>query len=60
MVYAAIAQCPVFGGSLKSVDAKKITDMRGVVKVVRLEDAVVVVAKESWWNAQQAAPRITD
>ena len=54
MVYAAIAQCPVFGGSLKSVDAKKIADMRGVVKVVRLEDAVVVVAKESWWNAQQA------
>lgn len=54
MVYAAIAQCPVFGGSLKSVDAKKIADMRGVVKVVPLEDAVVVVAKESWWNAQQA------
>ncbi len=54
MVYAAIAQCPVFGGSLKSVDAKKIADMRGVVKVVPLEDAVVVVATESWWNAQQA------
>ena len=54
MVYAAIAQCPVFGGSLKSVDAEKIAGMRGVVKVVPLEDAVVVVAKESWWNAQQA------
>ena len=54
MVYAAIAQCPVFGGSLKSVDAEKIADMHGVVKVVPMEDAVVVVAKESWWNAQQA------
>ena len=54
MVYAAIAHCPVFGGSLKSADAEKIADMRGVVKVVPLEDAVVVVAKESWWNAQQA------
>ncbi len=54
MVYAAIAQCPVFGGSLKSVDANKVADMRGVVKVVPLEDAVVVVATESWWNAQQA------
>ena len=54
MVYAAIAHCPVFGGSLKSVDAKKIADMRGVIKVVPLEDAVVVVAKESWWNAHQA------
>ena len=54
MAYAAIAQCPVFGGSLKSVDAEKIANMRGVVKVVPLEDAVVVVATESWWNAQQA------
>lgn len=54
MVYAAIAQCPVFGGNLKSVDAEKIADIRGVIKVVPLEDAVVVVAKESWWNAQQA------
>ena len=54
MVYAAIAQCPVFGGKLKSVDADKIAKMRGVIKVVPLEDAVVVVAKESWWNANQA------
>jgi isoquinoline 1-oxidoreductase beta subunit len=54
MVYAAIAQCPVFGGRLKSVEAEKIADMRGVIKVLPLEDAVVVVAKESWWNAHQA------
>lgn len=54
MVYAAIAQCPVFGGKLKSVDADKIATMRGVVKVVPFEDAVAVVAEESWWNAQQA------
>lgn len=54
MVYAALAQCPVFGGKLKSVDTDKIAKMRGVIKVVPLEDAVVVVAKESWWNANQA------
>jgi isoquinoline 1-oxidoreductase beta subunit len=54
MVYASIAQCPVFGGRLKSVEADKIADMRGFVKVLPLEDAVVVVAKESWWNAHQA------
>ena len=58
MVYAAIAQCPVFGGTLKSVDADKIADMRGVIKVVPLEDAVVVVAKESWWNAHQAVRKL--
>ena len=54
MLYASIAQCPVFGGKLKSVNADKVNGMRGVVKVVPLEDAVAVVAEESWWNAQQA------
>ena len=54
MVYATIAQCPVFGGTLKRVDADKISTMHGVIKVIPLEDAVVVVAKESWWNAHQA------
>jgi isoquinoline 1-oxidoreductase beta subunit len=54
MVYASIAHCPVFGGTLKRVDADKIAKMRGVIKVMPLEDAVVVVAEESWWNAHQA------
>jgi len=53
MVYAAIAQCPVFKGRLKSADASKIQGMRGVNQVVTLEDAVVVVA-DNWWRAQQA------
>jgi isoquinoline 1-oxidoreductase beta subunit len=52
-VYAAIAQCPVFGGTLKQADADKIANMRGVIKVVPFEDAVAVVA-ENWWYAQQA------
>jgi isoquinoline 1-oxidoreductase beta subunit len=54
MVYAAIAQCPVFGGKLKRADAEKIAKMHGVVKVVPMEDAVAVVAEGSWWHAQQA------
>jgi len=54
MVYASIAQCPVFGGKLKRVDADKIATMRGVIKVVPFEEAVAVVAEGSWWNAQQA------
>ena len=54
MLYASIAHCPVFGGRLKSVNTDKVNKMRGVVKVVPLEDAVAVVAEESWWNAHQA------
>src|SRR5690606_4529510 len=34
MVYAAIAQCPVFGGKLRSVDASAIERRRGVLKVL--------------------------
>ena len=53
MVHASIAQCPVFGGKLKSVDKSKIEGMRGVKSVVTAEDWVAVVA-DNWWRANQA------
>ncbi len=53
MLYAAIKQCPVYGGTLKSVDESAIAGMKGVRGVVRLPDAVAVVAN-SWWRAKQA------
>lgn len=53
MVYAAIRQSPVFGAKLASVNADAVTGRRGVIEVVRLPDAVVVVA-DSWWRAQGA------
>lgn len=53
MLYASLAQCPVFGGSVKSVDASAAQKMRGVKRVVELHDAVAVVA-DNWWRANQA------
>ncbi len=53
MLYAAIVQCPVFGGELKSVDETSIAGMAGVRGVVRMPDAVAVVA-DSWWRAKRA------
>jgi isoquinoline 1-oxidoreductase beta subunit len=53
MLYAAIRQCPVFKGRLQSVDETRLAGMKGVRRIVRLADAVAVVA-ESWWQAQQA------
>ncbi len=53
MLYAAIVQCPVFGGALKSVDETSIAGMAGVRGVVRMPDAVAVVA-DSWWRAKRA------
>lgn len=55
MLYASIAMCPVFGGKVKSFDAAKAMGMRGVKKVMTVDDntAVVVVA-DNWWRANQA------
>jgi len=52
MVYAAIAQCPVFRGKVGSVADEQIRGLRGLIKVVRLEDAVAVVA-DNWWRANR-------
>ncbi|OGP00093.1 MAG: aldehyde oxidase [Curvibacter sp. GWA2_64_110] len=53
MVYAALEQCPVIGGTVKSYDATKAKSMPGVVAVVEIPDGVAVVAN-SWWRANQA------
>ena len=53
MLYAAIAQSPVFKGTLESVDEAPAMRHRGVRRVLKLDDAVVVVA-ESFWTAQKA------
>jgi isoquinoline 1-oxidoreductase beta subunit len=57
--YAAIAQCPVFGGSLKRVDAAKAKTLPGVQQVIELEAtstsaAAVAVVADSWWRAKSA------
>ena len=41
---ATLAQSPVFGGRLKSVDDTAAKAVKGVRQIVRLDDAVAVVA----------------
>src|SRR5499427_7761366 len=41
---ATLAQSPVFGGRVKSVDDKAAKGVKGVRQIVRLDDAVAVVA----------------
>ncbi len=53
MQYAAIAQCPVFGGKLIGFDETVLKKFKGVSQVVALENAVAVVAN-SYWTAQRA------
>lgn len=58
MVYAAIKQSPVFGGTVKSVNADAVAGMLGVIKVVNLENSVAVVA-DKYWRAKKALDALT-
>src|ERR1700677_1592446 len=53
MVYAAVANCPVFGGKSKSFDQSAIRDRRGFIAVVAVENGVAVVA-DRFWRAKEA------
>ena len=53
MLYAAIAHCPIYKGTPKSIDESSIAGMKGVRRVVRMDDAVAVIA-DSWWRAKRA------
>jgi isoquinoline 1-oxidoreductase beta subunit len=54
MLNAAIKDCPVFGGKVKSFDASKVTGMKGVKKVVQVDDKAVAVVADTWWQAKTA------
>src|SRR5216684_9098806 len=54
MLNAAIKDCPVFGGKLKSYDESKIAGMPGVKKVVRVQDTAVAVVADTWWQSKKA------
>jgi isoquinoline 1-oxidoreductase beta subunit len=54
MLSAAIKDCPVFGGTLKSYDEAQVTGMKGVKKVVRVNDTTVAVVADTWWHAKSA------
>lgn len=54
MLFAAVAHCPVFGGSPKSFDFDAIKSRPGVRQAVSLPAGVAVVAK-TFWQAHQAA-----
>ena len=53
MVYAALEQCPVIGGKVKSLDAAQAKAMPGVIDVVQIPDGVAEVA-DTWWHANKA------
>ena len=53
LLHAAVEIAPVFGGKLMSVDTTAAEAMPGVKRIVRLEEAVAVVA-DTYWRARVA------
>ncbi len=54
MLNAAIKDCPVFGGKVKSFDAAAVAKRPGVKKVVQVGDSAVAVVADTWWHAKTA------
>jgi isoquinoline 1-oxidoreductase beta subunit len=54
MLCAAITDCPVFGGKVKSFDEAKIAGRPGIRKVVQVKDTAVAVVADTWWRAKSA------
>jgi isoquinoline 1-oxidoreductase beta subunit len=48
MAFATLAQCPVFGGKVGSIDASAAKKVPGVRKIVVLDDLVAVVGDHMW------------
>jgi len=66
MVYAALEICPVFLGTVASVDDSAVRAIKGVIAVVEINsgtapagkmDAVAIVA-DSWWTANKAREKL--
>jgi len=54
MLNAAIKECPVFGGKVKSFEADKVKGMPGVKHVLKVGETAVSVVAETWWQAKTA------
>jgi isoquinoline 1-oxidoreductase beta subunit len=58
MLNAAIKDCPVFGGKVKSFDAGRVSGLKGVRKVVAVGDSAVAVVADTWWQAKTALDQL--
>lgn len=58
MRVATIKECPVFGGKLRSFDAREALAMKGVHKVLAVGDTAVAVVANTFWVAKTALERV--
>ncbi len=54
LLNAAIRDCPVTGGSVRSFDAAAVSGMPGVRRVLQVGDSAVAVVADTFWRAKTA------
>jgi isoquinoline 1-oxidoreductase beta subunit len=54
LLNAAIKDCPVFGGKVRSFNAAAVAGRPGVKKVIKVGDSAVAVVADTWWRAKSA------
>ncbi|MEY4643456.1 MAG: hypothetical protein RLZZ596_287 [Pseudomonadota bacterium] len=54
LLNAAIRDCPVFGGTVKSFNAAAVEGRPGVRQVVQVGASAVAVVADTWWRAKAA------
>ena len=54
MLNAAVKDCPIYGGKVKSFNAAAVEKMPGVKKVVQVNASTVAVVADTWWRAKTA------
>jgi len=52
MLVATIKESPVFGGKVKSYDAAKAGSIKGVKKVIQVNDSSIAVIADTFWQAK--------
>lgn len=58
MLTATIKESPVFGGKVKSFDAAKVSNLKGVRKVLQVGDTAVAVVADTFWQAKVALDQL--
>ena len=48
MLYAAVARCPVFDGTVAEVDASQVGAVKGIQRVIQINSGIAVVADSTW------------
>ena len=58
MLVGTVMHCPVWGGTLKSLDVEPALAVRGVRKVITTDNAIIVVG-DGYWQAKKGLDALT-